>query len=456
MVVRSISIVSSLLLSLISVSTSSTTTTTAATTTTTTSSSLSTRILKSFPSHATGDCFDIDNVMTVNVGYYQSWSLYRDEDCHPVRPADIDVAKNGYTHLAYSFASIDSIYKLEPWKSNYEVEIPRYQEFNALKSQYVGLKTLIAIGGWTFNDPGEETEFRFSDTAATAKRRRIFAASCMDFCRRYNFDGIDLDWEFPGDLDHGGRVEDLENYPLLVQEIRKAADSTWKGDDFVITVATPVSQTRLSEGFDLIALSRAGVDFFHLMTYNIYTHYQLDGIIGANTDLPYIFDSVEYILTYIPSNKIVLGLAGFGRTYELKEPDSCVTEGCPFSGGGTGGCGGTIGFMPYFTIEEFVTSGNYESYTLNPSSGTANLLVNSSLFISYDNPETYELKRDYASKACFRGIMWWASDMLKNPIYLEINTPPPYASEANYQVMSKFLIWIILICTLLQYTNIVR
>ena len=88
----------------------------------------------------------------------------------------------------------------------------------------------------------------------------------------------------------------------------------------------PVSKTRLTEEFDLAALSRAGVDSFYRMTYNSCTHYQQDGIIGAKTDLPYIFRPVEYMLTCIPSNNIVLGLAAFGRTYELKDPASCATQ----------------------------------------------------------------------------------------------------------------------------------
>jgi PAS fold len=89
----------------------------------------------------------------------------------------------------------------------------------------------------------------------------------------------------------------------------------------------------LTEGFDLAALSRAEVSFFHRMKYNIYTQYQQDVIIGVNTDLLYIFVYLEFILTYIPSNKFVLGLAAFGRTYALKDPNNCATQGCPFSNG---------------------------------------------------------------------------------------------------------------------------
>ena len=135
----------------------------------------SSRQLLQFPDYANGDCSNYDDqVMTVNVGYYQSWSIWRAEDCHPVAPDDIDVAGNGYTHLAYSFASIDSNHRLEPWLSDYMGEIPQYEQFNSLKQKYPGLKTLIAIGGWTFNNPGD-TQYRFSDAAMTTENRAIFA-----------------------------------------------------------------------------------------------------------------------------------------------------------------------------------------------------------------------------------------------------------------------------------------
>lgn len=368
----------------------------------------SVRVLE-FPAFANGDCSGLDNVMAVNVGYYQSWSIWRDPGCNPVTPEGLDVAGNGYTHVAYSFASIDANFRLEPWESNYDVEVPLYENFNALKTQYPGLKTLMAIGGWTFNNPGE-TEYRFSDAASTAENRATFAASCLDFCRLYNFDGIDIDWEFPGDTTHGGRAEDKVNLVLMMQAIREVFDAA--GVDFVITVATPVSASRLYQGFDLAALAES-VDFFHLMTYNIYTPNSQGSTIGANTDMPYIFDSVQYILNEgVLPTKIVLGLAAYGRSYVLADP-TCATEGCEFVSPATGGCGGSSGFMPYFTIEEYVESGNYKSLYWNPKTGTAELYVDENLYISYDNDESYTVKYDFATQSCLRGVMWWSADMKK-------------------------------------------
>lgn len=45
------------------------------------------------------------------------------------------------------------------------------------------------------------------------------------FLRKYNFDGLDLDWEYPGDEGRGGNETlDIGNYVLMCKELRKYFD----------------------------------------------------------------------------------------------------------------------------------------------------------------------------------------------------------------------------------------
>jgi chitinase len=352
--------------------------------------------------------------MSVNFGYYQSWSIYRQQGCNPVAPSQIDVTGNKYTHLTYTFASINEHFELEPWDGDFDVEISQYRAFNDLKQLYPELRTQIAVGGWTFNDPGL-TQTRFSDTARTAANRASFAASCVNFCREYGFDGVDLDWEYPVDAARGGDASDKVNFVLLVEEIRAAFDAA--PEDFVLSMAVPAADWRLVEGYDLSALAE-GLDFFNVMTYDIHGVWDDPQIIGANTDMPSIFDSLRYFLDNgVQPSKLVLGLAAYGHTYTLADP-SCATVGCPFSSAGQGGCAGAPGFMPYFSINKYVESGNYNSLEFNADTGSMELVVNTNELISFDNPATMQLKYDFAAKACFRGLMWWAVDMKEEAIAL--------------------------------------
>ena len=51
--------------------------------------------------------------------------------------------------------------------------------------------------------------------------------SAITFLRRYNFDGLDFDWEYPT-LRQGGRPQDRANYALLVK-VRRGVEKSWGG-----------------------------------------------------------------------------------------------------------------------------------------------------------------------------------------------------------------------------------
>jgi chitinase len=239
---------------------------------------------------------------------------------------------------------------------------------------------------------------------------------------QYGFDGIDIDWEYPGDTTRGGQAADIQNFPLLVQAVRNAADAA--GKQIVISLAITVGTSRLATGYDLAALAKY-VDFFNLMAYDIHGDWDIPQVIGAHTDLSYIKQSVEYFLKNgVTPDKMVLGLAAYGHTYYLSDP-TCITPGCGFTAGGPGGCAGATGDMPYFTIDQYVQSKNYNSLTFNPSTSSMEMVISGNVWISFDNPYTLGIKASYAASTCMRGTMWWAVDLLASPIVLGTSPTTP-------------------------------
>jgi len=378
-----------------------------------------------FASYATGNCGDKE-VMHVNFGYYQSWAQWRKDDCNPVSPASLDVS--AYTHLAYSFAWINENYELEAYDGNIEEEERSYEKFMTLKKENPFVKLLITVGGWTFSDPGP-TFRRFSEAVEDANRP-TFVASVIAFCEKYGFEGIDLDWEFPGDYGRGGKPEDKKGYADLAEDLRKAFNAAGH-NDWEITIAIPLHQRLIDYGFDLERLAES-VDFLNLMAYNLHGNWEETA--NAHTGLPDLMNYLVYFLETwnFPPEKLLLGLAPYGRTY-LMEDENCLTYNCPFKASGPGGCLDKANFMTYFSIQQRIESGEYTSNNpFNPVTATAEMVIDGNVLIDYDSPQSMSYKAQFARAACFGGMMWWAVDMLREPIILsEIDMRFPTSEPTN-------------------------
>ncbi|KAL1888161.1 hypothetical protein Sste5346_009771 [Sporothrix stenoceras] len=82
------------------------------------------------------------------VGYYEGWASRR--FCQAFIPEDISLGV--YTHINFAFASIDpNTFAVVPAEDG---DVDLYSRVTALKQQDQAHKVYIAIGGWTFNDPG--------------------------------------------------------------------------------------------------------------------------------------------------------------------------------------------------------------------------------------------------------------------------------------------------------------
>jgi GH18 family chitinase len=193
------------------------------------------------------------------VGYYEGWSTQR--PCDGFYPEQIPMGI--YTHLIYAFASINpQTFEVVPATRD---DVLLYSRITALKNKDPDLHVNIGIGGWSFNDPGP-TATTFSDLVGSEDNQRIFFKSLISFMATYNFDGVDIDWEYPAADDRSGRPEDFANFPKFMSNLKVALTSTGGRDELSMTL--PTSYWYLQH-FDIKNLEPS-VDFFNYMAYDLH------------------------------------------------------------------------------------------------------------------------------------------------------------------------------------------
>ena len=149
------------------------------------------------------------------IGYWEGWSLTT-RSCAS-RTID-DVPVGGLTHLNLAFGYIQpGTFEIYPIPRVGEQQL---SEIANLKQKAPGLRIWISLGGWTFSDNGTDTQAVWADIAGSASNRGQFIRNLVTFMKEWGFDGVDLDWEYPGAPDRGGHDTDGDNYVLLLEDIR--------------------------------------------------------------------------------------------------------------------------------------------------------------------------------------------------------------------------------------------
>ena len=262
---------------------------------------LSLALLLSFPVSADAGGTAEEGVV---VGYYGAWAAgqgYQPENI----PAD------QFTQINYAFA------KIEGGKAALEDpsrEGKTLRSLTALRAKNSGLRIVLSVGGW-------DDSTYFSDAAASAASREIFAQSCVNLLTAYGLDGVDLDWEYPVSGGASGivhRAQDRENFTLLLKAVRAAMDQQGKrdGKSYTLSIAGAADRSYLNH-IEPRAVAET-VDHIFLMAYDF--HGPWDRCTDFNAPLhtpsaasPQYRSSIDesvsaWLGSGVPAGKLVLGL----------------------------------------------------------------------------------------------------------------------------------------------------
>ncbi|KAF7171146.1 hypothetical protein CNMCM5623_003575 [Aspergillus felis] len=293
-----------------------------------------------------------------------------------------------------------------------------FKDATNLKSIKQDLSVFVSIGGWTFSDNGTATQPVFGDIAADETSRQTFANNVVHFMKQYGFDGLDIDWEYPGAPDRGGKAEDTANYVLLLKTLRSTFDAS--GSKFGLTFTAPSSYWYL-RWFDLPNMIKYA-DWINVMTYDLHGVWDASNPIGSivqgHTNLTEIKLAMDlFWRVEIPPSQLALGFGFYGRSFTLADP-SCNTPGCPFSGASSPGpCSTTGGMLAYYEIQAVLSQGSSGKKraaitpTHDKEAAVNYFTFDGDQWVSYDDEVTFKQKVDWADSIGFGGALIWASDL---------------------------------------------
>ncbi|EED28617.1 glycosyl hydrolase, family 18 [Vibrio sp. 16] len=321
-----------------------------------------------------------------------------------------------------------------------------YAMLMALKQRNPDLKIIPSIGGWTLSDPF----YDFVDKA----NRDTFIASVKRFLKTWKFyDGVDIDWEFPGGggaaADKGDPVNDGPAYIALMRELRVMLDEleAETGRTYELTSAIGVGHDKIEDVNYGEAIQY--MDYIFAMTYDFYGGW--NNVVGHQTALycgsfmrpgqcdgtgldengepykgpAYTSDNgIQLLLAQgVPANKLVLGTAMYGRGWEGVTPDTLSDPTDPMTGVATGKLKGSTeqgvwedGVIDYKGVKTFMLGDNKQGvngfeygydeqaeapWVWNRSTGE---------LITFDDDRSVKAKGAYVRSLGLAGLFSWEID----------------------------------------------
>ncbi|MFI1988247.1 glycoside hydrolase family 18 protein [Actinoplanes sp. NPDC020271] len=377
----------------------------------------------------------------VKVGYFTQWGIYgRDFQLAKVQKSG---AAARLTHLNYAFGPVTAdgvCASADPW-ADWQTPFSdagsvdgvgdvagqpisgNLNQLAELKKKNPKLRVLISLGGWSGSA-------YFSDAALTDASRKKLVTSCLDLWIKGNlpgltagvaagiFDGVDLDWEWPGSDGNTGNVirpEDKQNFTLLAAEFRARLDELGRSTrrHYDLTAFLPAAPAKIAAGFEANKIFKY-LDFGTLQGYDYHGTWEArtnqQSAIRVPAGAPDNPDfSVEntvnaWLAGGAPRRELVLGVPYYGQGW----------TGVTGTGNGlfqpaTGPAPGVFaaGTEDWKTLKTLPARG----YTVHRDLRNGHAwLFNGNTFWTYDDPAVLLQKTLYIRSRGLGGAMMWSLD----------------------------------------------
>ena len=259
--------------------------------------------------------FAVDKMV---LGYFRDWGIYSPN----FHINNIDASK--LTHVIYESATLDALGNvllgdeyadtLHFYEGEEASVSGSFGQLMLLKKRFPHLKTMIAIGGWNRSK-------HFSEVANNPKKRTKFAQSLVEFIKKYQFDGVEINWHNTAiyQQDITWSKADKVAFTELLKEIRHALDK--QENNYLLSTSPALSKQdmdswQVKEVYQL-------VDFLNLRTeqlvpYNSSTSGFLSPLYNNEPTITSSINSIVSLIDDVTSDvsKLVITIPSFALAFE--------------------------------------------------------------------------------------------------------------------------------------------
>lgn len=303
------------------------------------------------------------------------------------------------SHINYAFVDVKDN---RAWLHNEAIDTINLRKLSELKLQKPDLNILISLGGWSWSK-------NFSDAVLTDTSTKKFANSAIDIVAKYNLDGVDIDWEYPGMIGDSNkyRPEDKEHYTLLFKYLREGLDSLNQitHRKYFVTTAVGASQSYIDHTeMDKV---QQYADYINIMSYDYKGG--RDTLSGHHTNLYTSPGDISeesadksiraLIAAGVPPEKLVIGIAFYGKAWQMQSDDNDglfrKTEKFVRGGGFT------------YLKDSVINKNGFVRFWDDKASAPYLFNKEKKIFITYDDEKSVKDKCKYVKNHDLAGVMFW-------------------------------------------------
>jgi chitinase len=293
-----------------------------------------------------------------------------------------------YTHLCHAFVTADGDGNVQKGRNVPNKEL-------AIEAHRAGVKMLLSLGGWGW-------DAQFASIVSKPEAEERYAKAVLEMVDSSDYDGIDLDWEYPD------TKEEVVGFERLSRRFRKELDAIGarKGRPMFLTMAAsanPGTLRWLDKEFLL-----ATMDWINVMTYDFtgdWTDYaghhsplfasskpEGGGRRSTESTMKFLLDERG-----LPANRLAAGIPLYGRGFPVQEPYASTK-------------GVAKARVPGGDYANLLKLQRDQGWTRTWDDETKNPWLTSpdhKMVIGYDDAESVALKTEWARKQGFRGVFFW-------------------------------------------------